>query len=169
MFKINDNILYGSHGICKIIDITKQKFGNDVKEYYILNPVNNPSSTIYVPADNKKLLDKMRRILSEEEIYELIKAIPDANTEWIDNKNERNELFRSILSNGDRGEIIKLIKVIYKHKEELKSLGKKLHASDEQFFREAEKVIYDEFALVLNIKYEQVLPFIIDQIEIDKV
>ena len=116
--------------------------------------------------DNEKLIAKMRRILSEEEIYELIKAMPDKNGAWIENKNERNEYFRSILSNGDRAEIIKLIKIIYQHKEELKAIGKKLHASDEQFFKEAEKVIYDEFALVLNIRYDQVLPFIVDQISL---
>ncbi len=166
MFNVNDKILYGTHGICKIVDITEQKFNGSTNKYYILQPLHNASSTIYVPLDNEKLLARMRRILSEEEIYELIKAMPDKETSWIENKNERNERFRSILSSGDRSEIIKLIKVIYQHKEELKAIGKKLHASDEQFFREAEKVIYDEFALVLNIRYDQVLPFIVDQISL---
>lgn len=166
MFNVNDTILYGTHGICKIVDITEQKFNGSTNKYYILQPLHNASSTIYVPLDNEKLLARMRRILSEEEIYELIKAMPDKETSWIENKNERNERFRSILSSGDRSEIIKLIKVIYQHKEELKAIGKKLHASDEQFFREAEKVIYDEFALVLNIRYDQVLPFIVDQISL---
>lgn len=164
MFNVNDTILYGTHGICKITDITEQKFNGSANKYYILQPLHNASSTIYVPMDNEKLLAKMRRILSEEEIYELIKAMPDEETSWIENKNERNERFRSIMSSGNRTEIIKLIKVIYQHKEELKAIGKKLHASDEQFFKEAEKIIYDEFALVLNIRYEQVLPFIVDQI-----
>lgn len=166
MFNVNDTILYGTHSICKITDITEQKFNRSTNKYYILQPLHNASSTIYVPMDNEKLIAKMRRILSEEEIYELIKAMPDKNGTWIENKNERNEYFRSILSNGDRAEIIKLIKIIYQHKEELKAIGKKLHASDEQFFKEAEKVIYDEFALVLNIRYDQVLPFIVDQISL---
>jgi hypothetical protein len=34
-----------------------------------------------------------------------------------------------------------------------------------QFFKEAEKLIYEEFALVLDIKYDQVLPFIINSID----
>lgn len=166
MFNINDTILYGSHGICTIDDITEQKFGHETNKYYVLRPANNVSSTIYVPLNNKKLTAKMRRILSVDEIYELIKEMPDATTEWIENKNERNERFRSILASGDRREIIKLIKVIHQHKEELKLIGKKLHASDEQFFKEAEKIIYEEFALVLNIRYDQVLPFITQQIEV---
>lgn len=166
MFNINDTILYGSHGICRIDDITEQKFGRDINKYYILHPIHNASSTIYVPVDNEKLTSKMRRILSKDEIYDLIKTMPGTTTEWIENKNERNEYFRSIIASGNRGEIIKLIKDIYQHREDLKSVGKKLNASDEQFFKEAEKVLYDEFALVLNIRYDQVLPFITQQIDV---
>ena len=53
---------------------------------------------------------------------------------------------------------------IDQQKLKLKEAGKKLHTSDEQFFREAEKVIYDEFALVLNLRYDEVLPFIVKEI-----
>lgn len=166
MFNVNDTILYGTHGLCKIIDIKEQKFNGQTNKYYVLNPHHNTSSTIYVPIDNEKLASRMRRVLSEEEIYELIKAMPDKESSWIDNKNERSNHFRSILASGDRVEIIKLIKTIYQHREELRATGKKLHTTDEQFFREAEKVIYDEFALVLNIRYDQVLPFIVNQLEL---
>lgn len=165
MFNVNDTILYGSHGICKIENITEQKFGKEKNLYYVLHPVNNLSSTIYVPVNNDKLTAKMRHILSEDEINNLITAMPDETTQWIENKSERYERFKAILLSGDRREIIKLIKTIYNHKEELKTIGKKLHASDEQFFREAEKILYDEFSLVLNIRYDQVLPFIIKKID----
>lgn len=86
MFNVNDTILYGTHGICKISDITEQNFNGSTKKYYILQPLHNVSSTIYVPMDNEKLLAKIRRILSEEELYELIKAMPDKETTWIENK-----------------------------------------------------------------------------------
>ena len=38
---------------------------------------------------------------------------------------------------------------------------------DEIIFERAEKIIYDEFALVLNIKREEVVPFILKQVKID--
>lgn len=139
MFNVNDTILYGTHSICKITDITEQKFNGSTNKYYILQPLHNASSTIYVPMDNEKLIAKMRRILSEEEIYELIKAMPDKNGAWIENKNERNEYFRSILSNGDRAEIIKLIKIIYQHKEELKAIGKSFTLLTNSFSRRLRK------------------------------
>ncbi|MBQ5918365.1 MAG: hypothetical protein IIW92_07380 [Lachnospiraceae bacterium] len=43
MYKINDNILYGSHGICTISDITEQNFGGEKKKYYLLHPHNSIS------------------------------------------------------------------------------------------------------------------------------
>ena len=44
-------------------------------------------------------------------------------------------------------------------------MGRKVHVCDERFLKEAEKILYDEFAHVLDIEPEQVLPYIFDQIE----
>lgn len=46
-----------------------------------------------------------------------------------------------------------------------RSSGKKLHACDERFFRDAEKMLYEEFAAALNIDKEGVLPFILSKIK----
>lgn len=66
---------------------------------------------------------------------------------------------------GDRKELVKLIKTLYVHGENQKKLGKKLHACDERFFRDAEKMLYEEFAAALNIDKEGVLPFILSKIK----
>ena len=59
-----------------------------------------------------------------------------------------------------------MIKALYHHQQVRQAQGKKLHVSDERFLKEAERTLYDEFALVLHISQEQVLPFILDQIEV---
>ena len=56
-----------------------------------------------------------------------------------------------------------MLRTLYLHREEQLSKGKKLHNIDERFFREAEKLLFDEIALVLHIKPSQVLPFIQEQ------
>ena len=61
-----------------------------------------------------------------------------------------------------------MIKALYYHQQEQHAKGRRLHTADEHFFREAEKLLYDEFALVLHIKPEQVLPFIMEQVEIQE-
>ena len=46
MFSKNEYIIYGSTGVCKIIDIVKKKFGfNKEREYYILKPAYDTNST----------------------------------------------------------------------------------------------------------------------------
>ena len=69
---------------------------------------------------------------------------------------------------GDRMSLIKMIKALYFHQQKQQEKGKRLRASDERFFTEAERILYDEFALVLNIEPEQVLPFIMEQVQISE-
>jgi CarD family transcriptional regulator len=62
-------------------------------------------------------------------------------------------------------ELIKLIKTLYFQQQSQKSKNKSLNDTDKRIMKEAEKMLYEEFAHVLNIKREQVLPFIIEQVE----
>ncbi|MBC8571452.1 CarD family transcriptional regulator [Zongyangia hominis] len=165
MYHVNDTILYGSHGVCKITGITKKDFGRVSDEYYILEPVYN-NFTIYVPMHNDALAEKMHRVLTAEEIQAMIRSMPEEDTCWVENENERKERFKDILARGNRREVLQMIKALYLHQREQQDKGKRLHMADERFFHEAEKMLYDEFALVLNITPEQVLPFILEQIKV---
>ncbi len=168
MFQTGDTILYGTHGVCLIQSIEEMTFSGKRQEYYILNPVYNKASTIYVPVHNEVLTAKMNRILSAEEIYELIRSMPDEKTIWIDNENARKECFQKIIAGNNRTELVQLIKTLYLHQEKQKEKGKKLHIADERFLREAEKLLYNEFALVLKMEPDEVLPFIMGQIELER-
>ena len=102
MININDTILYGSEGVCTVVDIVERDFGGKAMQYYVLKPVYNNSSTIYVPVHNEALTAKMRRILSKEEIYDIIQAMPGEESMWIEDENERKEKYKEILHRGDR-------------------------------------------------------------------
>lgn len=168
MFNIGDTITYGASGVYKINDITDIKFGKDMQKYYILRSVSNDNSTVYVPFDNKSLTSKMRCVLSAEKIHELIRSMPERSGDWVENEAERKEVYREILASGDRGRLISMIKALYLHEKQQKAKNRRLHVLDERFFRDAEKLLYDEFALVLGIKREEVLPFIAKVIEESK-
>lgn len=166
LFKINDTVLYGANGVCKVIDITNKSFYGEEAEYYVLTPLfDTKSTTIFVPVKNENLVAKMRCVISKEEIKELIKNIPVENPEWIENVNARKEKFKEILSKGDRYELARLIKSLYAHMERQQSNGKKLHLSDEGFMKDAERMLYDEFAFVLGIERDEVLEYIRASIE----
>lgn len=166
MYKVNEIVLYGNEGVCKIQEMMTRLVGGKSVEYYVLKPVYTKGSTIYVPSDSEELMKKMKKILSVEEIMELIHTMPDAKSVWVDNDNLRKEKYREILKNGDRKELIRLIRTLFLHQEKLKDQGKKFHAADDKFFKDAEKVLYDEFAYVLNIRQDEVIPFICEEIEV---
>lgn len=166
MHNINDMVLYGTEGICRITDISVRNMHGEDIEYYVLKPVGENNSTIFVPTGSETLTAKMRRIMSAEEIYALIRTMPDEEIEWIENENMRKQRYKEILADGDRKELVRMIKAIYLHEQERKKIGKKLHLSDEKFLKDAEKLLYEEFAHVLNIKKDEVLPFIMEQISV---
>ena len=157
--------MYGTHGICKITEITEKDFMGTKKKYYVLKPINDAGATLFAPVNNEKVESKMRRILTKEEILELIETMPDEEANWIHNENERKEKYKRIITSGDRVELIKMIKALYNHKKKREEEGKHLYLSDERFFKEAERILYDEFQYVLKLQKTEVLPFIFQKLE----
>lgn len=168
LLKINDIVLYGAEGVCKIKDITRENFGEGIMEYYVLQPIYKDSLTIFVHTGNDHLISKMRRVLSREEIEKIILTMPEEELLSIEDESKREIKYQEIINSGDRRAVVKLIKTIYLCQKNRKEQKKKPYAIDERFLKEAEKLLYDEFALVLNVKPNQVLPLIIKQIEYSK-
>ena len=106
----------------------------------------------------------MRKVLSKDEIMQLIKKMPEEGNIWIEDSDERKESYKKILESGERTELVKLIKTLHTHKQKQKKSGKKLRISDERILKDAERMLYDEFAYVLDIPHSEVVPFISGQL-----
>ena len=128
--------------------------------YYILKPEASGESTIFVPAENEKLVSKMRKLMTKEEIDEMISSTRDRSIEWESDRRFRNENFHEILTAGVRPEMLLMIRCIYNKKEELTENGKKLSESDNATLKTAEKLVEEEFSRVLEIKNEDVETYI---------
>lgn len=152
MFQINAVVVYGTQGVCKIAGTEEKSVGGKKKAYFVLKPVNDPGSTFFLPADNELVLKKMRRLLTKEEIHKLMDSMAEESSLWVENENGRKELYKKVLAEGDHLELIQMIKAIYAHKKEREAEGKRLHISDEHFFKDAEQMLYNEFQYVLDIK-----------------
>ena len=168
MYQVGDTVLYGAEGVCVIDEITSMDFGGEKKEYYVLKPVNQDGATFYLPTGSAAADEKLRRVLSLEEIYDLIRAMPDESVTWIEDEALRKQTYKEIIQSGNRMRLIRAIKALHFHQEALKETGKKFHLCDERFMKEAEKLLYDEFAHVLKIEPDQVLPFILEQVELEE-
>ena len=165
LYTIGDTVLYGMDGVCTVTDITMRTFGKEQAEYIVLTPLYQGQSVIYVPTASETLLAKMRRVLSESEIRQIVREVAaEECAAWITDENARRAHFKAILQSGDRREVIRMIKAIYLHGKEQKENGRKLHHSDDMMMKDAERLLYDEFAYVLGIKPDEVLAFIANEL-----
>ncbi len=156
MFCVGQTVLYGSNGVCMVDDVTEKRIGKTKMQYYVLKPLCNNTSTLFVPTANQQLVSKMRRILTEDEAEAILRDLPPCG-DWNDNKQERSEQFRAIITEGSCVELIRLIRLVRTHEQEQLAGGKRLHITDERFLKEAEKMVCEEFSLVLHISRDEVL------------
>ena len=161
-FVKGSRVVYGTNGICLVEDIRPVSFDYDSKEkmYYILKPLSSPSSTIFVPLENKALGSRLREIMTREEIDSLILDMGDKEIKWDKDRRVRNEIFHKILSGGVREELLLMIRCINDKKQELTSEGKHLPATDSNTLKTAERLVEEEFSYVLDIIPENVGAYI---------
>ena len=159
-YRVNDTVMHGMQGVFIIEEIADKEFNGTKSLYYVLKNVENERSTVFVPVNSEAATDKMRRVLSTGEVYSLIKNMPNIDADWIENDRERRERFKQIIFKGNSTELVKLIKSLYERRRLQKEKGKRLNTTDERFMKDAEKVLYEEIAHVMDISTEEVLPFI---------
>lgn len=167
MFQIGDMVFYGGSGVCKIDSVTTREFGDEMRDYYVLIPVNSQASTIYLPVDNENLVSRMREIMSKEEVYQLIHELPVAQDIWIENESLRKSEFQRILRDGKQTEISTLARTVYLHQQQLQNCGRKLRQNDERMLKEAQRMFCDEISYVLEMPPQQVVSFIDRELEKD--
>jgi len=160
MYSVNEKIHYGGSGVCVIQEIATMRFGRTREKYYVLKPVYQNSSVIYVPVENAALVSKMRPVLSREEVDRLIDGMPEIPTAWEEDPQARKASFEALLRSNECRSLIILIKTLHAQKERRQADGKSLHVSDETFLREAQRLLYDEFAGALEIQPAQVHAYI---------
>ena len=157
MYKVGTYVSYRSEGVCIINEIKQQEFGalDMLSEYYILSPIGDPNSKLYVPVNNEALVLKMRPLFSAEELNALARELRNEKMEWIKEPRPRNNAFREILSLGDRVALIKLVHTLVAQAEVFESIGKTLTQGDEMTLKRAKDMLIAEFSFTTNVNNEQ--------------
>lgn len=164
-FKTGDMVLYGTTGICQITDIAQRTFNRETAEYYVLAPKKQKGSTVFVPVSSEKLVSRMKKLLSCEEINDTIGRTRGCEYTWIDNDSERRKGFSETILSGDRAQMILMVRALYLRRQAQSERGKKLHVADEKFLYEAENIINDEFSSVLGISPDEVPSYIREELK----
>ena len=150
MYQPTEMIQYAGSGVCIIQEITSMRFGRTREQYYVLKPLHQNTSVIYVPLKNEQLVAKMRPILTREELEALVEQAESIEPVWDDDVNQRKLIFEELLRSGKCEDLIRIIKTLLGQRTRRQAEGKMLHVSDENYLREAQRLLYDEFAGVLG-------------------
>lgn len=164
MYQVGEHVLYGLHGVCKIDAIEGKKFDDEIHDYYILKPVFDHGSTIFVSTKKEPLVAKMIPTLSADYISSLINTLSDSDSFWIENEAERKEQFKIIIESDDRIKQLGILKAYLLHKMKLISMKRKMHTGDEILLKNVEKRIFEEFSFVLDKSKEELSTLIYDKI-----
>lgn len=154
--KIGTYVMYGKTGVC----LVKEQITMSGELYYVLTPVGDSRSSVYVPCHNPDLLARMRPLLTREEIDALLSEVDTVRLAWIDDRNERAMLYRTITGSGDRKELVRLLACLMRKKQERIAIGKRLSSMDENFLQECVRLVQEEFAMVLGITAREVGSYI---------
>lgn len=169
-YKVGEYVVYGTSGICKITDIKNMTLSPIIGErnYYILEQINSKMSVIYVATDNETLCAKLRNVLSEKDILDILHGAKENSINWIEDRKLRTQTFSSIISSGSYEDLLLMIRCIYLKSRELAEMRKHLSDSDASILRNAERIVREEFAFSLSIPSEQVGEYIRRELGIEE-
>lgn len=160
MFEVGDYIVCGNNGICTVQNISTIDIPDVDPDrlYYILQPVYTKSSVVYIPVDNDKIV--MRKVLTKEQVKELIDHIPEIDTIVEMNDKLREERFKECMKNHKCEDWIRVIKTLYQRRMERLEKGQKVTATDARYMKAAEDNLYLEFSMALGIDRDEVESYI---------
>ena len=146
--------MYGVHGVCRVIGTEKQLVNRKRSTFLVLEPLSHSESRFYLPTENPTALAKLKSVLSADELTALINSAEVRQDVWIQEESRRKQHYRELIGSGDRVALLQMIRTLYRYKEEQLASGRKFHQSDDNFLRDAEKLIASEISLVLQLSTE---------------
>lgn len=165
MYQTGDRVIYGIHGVCRILDVEEKTVDRKKVSYYVLEPLDQQGTRYYIPAHNQAAVAKLNRLLSASELEELLASARAREDAWIADEGQRKQRYRELINSSDREALLAMIHALHRHKQMQVEAGRKFHLCDENFLRDAEKLLRAEFSLVLEIPLEQVGSYIAQRMQ----
>ncbi len=164
MYAIDELIMYGATGVCRIEGISTRDFGTeDDRLYYELQPLYQ-TGVIYAPVDNEKVF--MRPIMSSEEANALIDKMPSVDSEVYKTSSiqQLSKHYQSVLDTHECLDLVRLTKSIHKKKLDARKQNRHLGQIDKRFMKRAEDLLFGEIAAAVGIPRDEVLPYICERV-----
>ena len=156
MYKTGQIVSCGTTGVCRIAGLVERYVDGKPVQYYQLEPVHSSTATILIPTDSKPLLAKLRPVLTADEVHALLNTLPDAPDLWIDSEQERQHRYHEIFRGSDVAKQAQLAYSLSRQRQILAAQGRRMRQSDETAWKEAERLLCDEFSFVLGTEPKEI-------------
>ena len=168
MYQVDDVIVYGKHGVCRVKEIgtLSMSQADNEKLYYTLSPMFRSEVVLYAPVDNTKVV--MRSVLSKKQVEELIGDMPQIPPVEVENEKERETAYKRALLSADQSRVVSLLKTISQRQRQRTAEGKKLTMLDEKYFRMAETFLLDELAYGLGKDPKEIDEFVQEKLVVNE-
>ena len=160
MYQTGDMVVYGSHGVCRVCGTEKRVIDRKTVSYYVLEPNEQSSARFYVPSENQVALAKMRPLMSKQELLDLLVSEEIRNASFIVDEHRRKSCYRELISSCDCRALLQMVHMLMQHKDACAASGRKFHLCDENFLRDAQRILSAEFSVVLQIPPAEVPAFV---------
>lgn len=168
MFQIGDYVFKRNTGICYIEDVVHLDM-RDIdrnQPYYLLIPISDDKTKIYIPT--QKVSMTCRKILDEQEAWELIDQMPEIKIIKIRNERRREQEYKDALKSDDPKRWVSIVKTMYLRNKKRVAEGKKETMMDSRYFKMAENYLYSELAFAIGKKKNEMRRIIADTIKNQK-
>lgn len=155
MYHIGDQVVYGVHGVCRVVDQEERLVDRKRLTYLALEPVGQDGSRYLVPTHNEAAMSKVKHMLSKEELAAMLESQEVRADGWIKDENLRKQTYRELISSGDRARLMQMVRTLYRHKASQAAAGRKVHLCDDNFLRDAEKLLLSEVSIVMDMDNDQ--------------
>ena len=160
MYKIGEQIVYGSTGICTVLEIGPSKLhGSDPQRlFYSLKPMYQ-DGVIFTPVDGKVF---MRPVITRSEANSLIMSIPTIRAEVCLERNLAmlTSHYEGILKKHDCKMLLELTMSLHEKRILAQKQNRKFGLIDERYMKRAEDLLFGELSVALGINRDDVPEYI---------
>jgi CarD family transcriptional regulator len=169
MYSVNDLIIYGSSGVCRVSSIgvpSDIPSAEPKRAYYTLCPLFD-NGTIRIPVDSNVF---MRPVLSRTEAESIIAGIPEIHADKGCDSNSPqllSEHYKAYFTSHRCEDLLMLMKSLYAKNQQAGARGKTLGRTDQHYYQRAKDLLEQEFSVALNMPVEEVGSYIAQKVEIE--
>ena len=151
VFKVNDRVVHCREGLATIVSETM--IGEN--EYFVVIADKGDRENIYVLKARTENI--IRPVMSEKEALAVIDSMKTVEAGFISNTKQRRDLYKKKLLSGNVYDLAFLSRQLYffLYYNEIGQVVK-LGPTDLQMLKDAEAILFDEFAISFNLPREEV-------------